>query len=114
MATAGRYPGLAGTRLALVRLAGPPQPVINPPGGAPPSFSTLPGVGAVPGLAIDMPGQTAAFTSPVLARPVQVTGAATVRVRVSGAPSVTLFAEFYDVDQAGNAVLRSAWPRRCG
>jgi ABC-2 type transport system ATP-binding protein len=105
VATAARYPGLAGTGRVLVRLAGPPQPVVNPPGGAPPSFSTLPGVGAIPGLAFDMPGQTAAFTSRPLARPVQVTGAPAVRIRVSGAPSVTLFAELYDVDQAGNAVL---------
>jgi ABC-2 type transport system ATP-binding protein len=105
VATAGRYPGLNGTARTLVRLAGPPQPVINPPGGAPPSFSTLPGVGALPGLSIDMPGQTAAFTSPVLTRPVQVTGAPSVRIRVSGAAQVTLFAELYDVDQAGNATL---------
>ena len=105
VATAARYPGLNGTGRTLVRLAGPPQPVINPPGGAPPSFSTLPGVGGLPGLAIDMPGQTAAFTSAVLARPVQVTGAPVVRIRVSGAAQVTLFAELYDVDQAGNAAL---------
>jgi ABC-2 type transport system ATP-binding protein len=105
VATAPRYPGLNGSARTLVRLAGPPQPVINPPGGAPPSFSTLPGVGGLPGLAIDMPGQTAAFTSRVLARPVQVTGSPQVRIRVSGAGQVTLFAELYDVDQAGNAIL---------
>jgi ABC-2 type transport system ATP-binding protein len=105
VATAGRYPGLNGTERTLVRLAGPPQPVINPPGGAPPSFSTLPGVGGLPGLAIDMPGQTAAFTSAALAHPVQVTGTPVVRIRVSGAAQVTLFAELYDVDQAGNAAL---------
>jgi ABC-2 type transport system ATP-binding protein len=105
VATAARYPGLNGTGRTLIRLAGPPQPVINPPGGAPPSFSTLPGVGGLPGLAIDMPGQTAAFTSAVLARPVRVTGAPVVRIRVSGAAQVTLFAELYDVDQAGNATL---------
>jgi ABC-2 type transport system ATP-binding protein len=105
VATAARYPGLNGTGRTLVRLAGPPQPVINPPGGAPPSFSTLPGVGGLPGLAIDMPGQTAAFTSAVLARPVQVTGVPVVRLRVSGAAQVTLFAELYDVDPAGNATL---------
>ena len=108
VATAARYPGLNGTGRTLVRLAGPPQPVINPPGGAPPSFSTLPGVGALSGLAIDMPGQTAAFTSAVLARPVQVTGAPVVRIRVSGAAQVTLFAELYDVDPAGNATLPSS------
>ncbi|MGH3275170.1 MAG: alpha/beta fold hydrolase, partial [Streptosporangiaceae bacterium] len=105
VATAGRYPGLNGMRRTLVRLTGPAQPVINPPGGAPPSFSTLPGVGAVPGVGFDVPGETATFTSPVLTRPVQVTGAPSVRIRVSGAAQVTLFAELYDVDQAGNATL---------
>jgi ABC-2 type transport system ATP-binding protein len=105
VATAARYPGLAGTRRALVRLAGPPQVVINPPGGAPPSFSSVPGLGLPGGVALDMPGQSAAFTSAPLTGPLQVTGAPAVRVRVSGAPGATLFAELYDVDQAGNATL---------
>jgi ABC-2 type transport system ATP-binding protein len=105
VATAARYPGLAGTRGTLVRLAGPPQTVINPPGGAPPSFSSVPGLGLPGGVALDMPGQSAAFTSAPLTGPLQVTGAPTVRVRVSGAPGATLFAELYDVDQAGNATL---------
>jgi ABC-2 type transport system ATP-binding protein len=105
VATAARYPGLAGTRQTLVRLAGPPQVVVSPPGGAPPSISSFPGLGAATGLTFDMPGQTAAFTSAPLTSPLQVTGAATVSIRVSGAPQVTLFAELYDVDQAGNATL---------
>jgi ABC-2 type transport system ATP-binding protein len=105
VATAARYPGLAGTRRTLVRLAGPPQPVTNPPGGAPPSFSSFPGLGAS-GLTFDLPGQSAAFTSAALSRPLQVTGSPTVRVRVTtGRPGATLFAELYDVDQAGTAVL---------
>ena len=52
-----------------------------------------------------MPGQSAAFTSAPLAAALQVTGSPTVRIRVSGAPQVTLFAKVYDVDQAGNATL---------
>jgi ABC-2 type transport system ATP-binding protein len=104
VATAARYPGLAGTARTLVRLAGPPQPVANPPGGAPPSFSTIPGLGAA-GLTLDMPGQTAAFTSAPLTGPLQLTGAPTVRIRISGAARATLFAELYDVDPAGNATL---------
>ena len=52
-----------------------------------------------------MPGQSAAFTSAPLSSPLQVTGSPTVRIRVSGAPDVTLFAKIYDVDQAGNATL---------
>ena len=104
MATAPRYPGLAGTRRAAVRLRGPAQTIINPPGGAPPSLSVLPGLGTG-GLGLPMPGQSAAFTSAPLAAPLQQTGSATVRVRLSGAADITVFAAVYDVDQAGNATL---------
>ncbi|HEY7921282.1 MAG TPA: alpha/beta fold hydrolase, partial [Streptosporangiaceae bacterium] len=102
-ATAPRYPGLAGTRHTAVRLRGPAQTIINPPGGAPPSMSVLPGLGSALGLPV--PGQSAAFTSAPLSAPLQQTGSATVRVRVSGAADITVFAEVYDVDQAGNATL---------
>jgi ABC-2 type transport system ATP-binding protein len=102
-ATAPRYPGLAGTRRIPVRLRGPAQTIINPPGGAPPSMSVLPGLGSALGL--PMPGQSAAFTSAPLSAPLQQTGSAAVRVRVSGAADITVFAEVYDVDQAGNAML---------
>jgi ABC-2 type transport system ATP-binding protein len=107
IATAGRYPGLAGTRRTLVRLAGPPQLAVSPAGGAPASISVFPGIGPLgpAGLTFDMPGQSAAFTSAPLSSPIQLTGSPTVRVRVSGAPDVTLFAKIYDVDQAGNATL---------
>jgi ABC-2 type transport system ATP-binding protein len=111
VATAPRYPGLAGTRRTPVRLRGPAQTIINPPGGAPPSMSVLPGLGAGSqatgsvGAGLPMPGQSAAFTSAPLSAPLQQTGSATVRVRVSGAADVTVFAEVYDVDQAGNATL---------
>src|SRR6516225_3907401 len=107
IATADSYPGLAGTRRTLVRLAGPPQVAVSPAGGAPASISVFPGLGPLgpAGLTFDMPGQSAAFTSAPLASPIQLTGSPTVRVAVSGAPEVTLFAKIYDVDQAGNATL---------
>src|SRR5215471_10073457 len=107
IATAARYAGLAGTRRTLVRLAGPPQLAVSPAGGAPASISVFPGLGPLgpAGLTFDMPGQSAAFTSAPLASPIQLTGSPAVRVRVSGAPDVTLFAKIYDVDQAGNATL---------
>src|SRR5215472_9301768 len=107
IATASSYPGLAGTRRTLVRLAGPPQMIVSPAGGAPASISVFPGLGPLgpTGLTFDMPGQSAAFTSAPLSSPVQLTGSPTVRVAVSGAPEVTLFAKIYDVDQAGNATL---------
>jgi ABC-2 type transport system ATP-binding protein len=107
IATASSYPGLAGTRRALVRLAGPPQVVVSPAGGAPASISVFPGLGPLgpAGLTFDMPGQSAAFTSAPLSSPIQLTGSPMVRIRVSGASEVTLFAKIYDVDQAGNATL---------
>jgi len=124
VATAPGYPGLRGAGQAMVGLSGPPQVVVNPPGGAPPSMSIFPGLGALGsatgtgpsggsgsagpaggGFPIDMPGQTAAFESAPLTAPLQVTGSITVRIRVGGAPQVTLFAKVYDVDQAGNAIL---------
>ena len=109
IATAGNYSGLAGTTRRLVRLAGPPQAIVSPAGGAPASISVFPGLGPLgaPGLTFDMPGQSAAFTSAPLASPLQLTGTPVVRIRVSGAPVVTLFAKIYDVDQAGNATLPS-------
>ena len=106
VATAARYPGLAGTRRTAVRLRGPAQTIVKPPGGAPPSLSGLPGLAAGgTGVSLAMPGESAAFTSAPLAAPVQQTGSATVRIRVSGAADITVFAEVYDVDQAGNATL---------
>ena len=106
VATAPRYPGLSGTVQTGVRLRGPAQTIVNPPGGAPPSMSVLPGLGAGGlGAGFPMPGQSAAFTSAPLAVPLQQTGSATVRIRVSGAADITLFAAVYDVDQAGNATL---------
>ncbi len=125
IATAPGYPGLHGTRQATVSLHGPAQVVMNPAGAAPPSMSVFPGLGSLgsgagsgpgggsgsaggpasDGIAVDMPGQTAAFESAPLPAPLRVTGSMTVRIRVGGAPQVTLFAKVYDVDQAGNAIL---------
>jgi ABC-2 type transport system ATP-binding protein len=107
IATASSYPGPSGTRRTLVRLTGPRQVVVSPAGGAPASISVFPGLGPLgpTGLTFDMPGQSASFSSAPLSSPIQLTGSPTVRVEVSGAPDVTLFAKIYDVDQAGNATL---------
>ncbi len=112
VATAASYPGLDGTRQTTVPLAGPPQTIVHPPGGAPPSMSVFPGLGSMgsggsagSGLTFDMPGQSAAFVSAPLSAPLQVTGAPTIRVRVGGSGEVTLFAKLYDIDQAGNTIL---------
>ncbi|WP_240777119.1 CocE/NonD family hydrolase [Nonomuraea basaltis] len=100
---AASYPGLAGTGTTTVELSGPEQNVVNPPGGAPASISTVPGVGALlggqgtGGVSIDMPGQSAAFESPPLTAPLQLTGSSTAKVKVSGKGEATLFAKVYDV-----------------
>jgi ABC-2 type transport system ATP-binding protein len=113
IAQAAAYPGLNGTTRTVVRLTGPAQAIDHPPGGAPPSLSGFPGLGSLgavtgggaSGVTFDMPGQSAAFTSAPLTSALQVTGSPTVRIWVTGAAPVTLFAKVYDVDQAGHATL---------
>ena len=105
MATAPSYPGLGGSTQATVTLQGPPQTIARPPGGAPAAISVFPGFGALGGLTFDVPGQSAAFQSAPLTRPVQVTGSPVIQLRVTGQSAITLFAKLYDVDQAGNAIL---------
>ncbi|MGP4098211.1 alpha/beta fold hydrolase [Nonomuraea sp. KM90] len=97
------YPGLAGTDTSDVELSGPAQNIVNPPGGAPASISTVPGIGGLlggqstGGVSIDMPGQSATFESGPLTAPLQLTGSSTVKVKVSGKGEATLFAKLYDV-----------------
>ncbi|NUR83414.1 MAG: alpha/beta fold hydrolase, partial [Nonomuraea sp.] len=104
---AAAYPGLSGTGTTPVELSGPEQNIVNPPGGAPASISTVPGVGGLlgggqggAGVSIDMPGQSAAFESRPLTAPLQLTGSSTVKVKVSGKGQATLFAKLYDVAEA--------------
>ncbi|MEV5897680.1 alpha/beta fold hydrolase [Nonomuraea fuscirosea] len=100
---AGAYPGLAGTGTTDVRLSGPAQNIVNPPGGAPAAISTVPGIGGLlagqntGGVSLDMPGQSAAFESAPLTAPLQLTGSPSVRIRVSGEGEATLFVKLYDV-----------------
>ncbi|MFF4379010.1 alpha/beta fold hydrolase [Kitasatospora sp. NPDC001547] len=112
-ASADRYPGLGGTGSRTVELTGGEQTLANPPGGAPPGISTLPGVGALSqaaslgaGLSLDFPGQNAAFDSAPLDSPLHLTGQPTVPVRVTAdRPDAVLFAKLYDVGPDGKAVL---------
>ncbi|MEV4563849.1 CocE/NonD family hydrolase [Nonomuraea sp. NPDC049419] len=102
---ADSYPGLTGTDTTTVELSGPAQNVVNPPGGAPASISTVPGIGGLlggqgTGVSLDMPGQSAAFESRPLTAPLQLTGSPTVKVRVTGKGEATLFAKLYDVADA--------------
>ncbi|MGP3963639.1 CocE/NonD family hydrolase [Nonomuraea sp. 3N208] len=100
---AASYPGITGTDTTTVELSGPEQNIVNPPGGAPASISTVPGIGGLlggqntAGVSIDMPGQSAAFESRPLTAPLQLTGSTTTTIKVSGKGEATLFAKLYDV-----------------
>ncbi|QXJ23595.1 alpha/beta fold hydrolase [Actinomadura graeca] len=113
-ATARAYSGL-GAGPQTLSLDGREQTIFNPAGGSPASISALPGLGALGGLGdlgagalggglpADMPGQSARFDTRPLAHPLRLTGAATVRIRVSGKKDVPLFAKLYDVAPDGQA-----------
>jgi ABC-2 type transport system ATP-binding protein len=111
---ADRYPGLKGDltpyKKQLTGVAGDlPQPVANPPSGNPAAISSLPGIGALArlgGVTLDVPGQSAAFTSQPFDAPVDVVGSPTVRIRASSPTgSAVLFVKLYDVDATGRATL---------
>ncbi|SEL04529.1 CocE/NonD family hydrolase [Nonomuraea pusilla] len=108
---AASYPGLSGTATTAVELRGPEQVVVNPPGGSPAAISAVPGIGGLlggqsaAGVALDMPGQSAAFESAPLTAPLQLTGSGSVKVRVSGKGQATLFAKLYDVADGTPPVL---------
>ncbi|MFB4313681.1 alpha/beta fold hydrolase [Actinomadura sp. 21ATH] len=124
-ATTGTYPGLNANPRTLP-LTGREQTVHNPAGGTPASISALPGLGALGSagdlgaagavegqLAIDMPGQSATFDTAPLREPLRLTGAATVRIKVTGEGDVPLFAKLYDVGPAsrqGSPARRIAAP----
>jgi len=112
-----QYPGLAGQSTTAITVAGPPQPAANPPDGTPGALSTLPGAGALAGLASaagggsvsatrDIPGQHADFYSAPLESTVDVVGAPSVRVRAaSPTGEAVLFVKLYDVDPKSGATL---------
>ncbi|MFB7613847.1 alpha/beta fold hydrolase [Kitasatospora sp. NPDC056181] len=116
-ASADAYPGLGGTGSRTVELnggtAGAEQTFANPPGGAPPNISALPGIGALSqaaalgaGLSLDFPGQYATFDSAPLDGPLHLTGQPTVPVRVQAdKPDAVLFAKLYDVAPDGKQSL---------
>lgn len=116
-ASADAYPGLAGTGSRQVELtggkAGAEQTFANPPGGAPPNISALPGIGALSqaaslgaGLSLDFPGQYAGFDSAPLDGQLHLTGQPTVTVKVAAdRPDAVLFAKLYDVAPDGKQTL---------
>ncbi|MFC1438437.1 alpha/beta fold hydrolase [Streptacidiphilus sp. N1-10] len=115
-ASADSYPGLENSPVA-VSLSGPPQTFENPPGGAPPAISALPGIGSLSqlsglgvGLSLDFPGQSAEFLSQPLTTSLRITGSPTVRIHVrADSDDAVLFAKLYDVapGTGGSKVLPS-------
>ncbi|WBB55342.1 alpha/beta fold hydrolase [Verrucosispora sp. WMMD573] len=106
------YPGLGGDSRVEVTLAGPVQPVANPPGGNPAAISSVPFAGSLgsllSGVAGDIPGQHARFESKPLTEAVDIVGAPTVSLRAaSSSGEAVLFAKLYVVDPEGAATLPS-------
>ncbi|MEO3779101.1 alpha/beta fold hydrolase [Micromonospora sp. B11E3] len=104
------YPGLTGDDRRQVAVAGPAQPVANPPNGNPAAISAVPFAGALgsllDGVAGDIPGQHARFESAPLTEAVDVAGAPTVSLRAaSPTGEAVLFVKLYDVDPSGAATL---------
>ncbi|MEV8535547.1 alpha/beta fold hydrolase [Streptomyces sp. NPDC051211] len=111
-AAGDRYPGLTHTPRAIT-LTGREQSFTNPPGGAPPSLSSLPGIGGQlaafgTGLSLDFPGQYARFDSAPLDGELRVTGTPTVKLQVRSTAadgSAVLFGKVYDVGPEGGQQL---------
>ncbi|TDB70792.1 alpha/beta fold hydrolase [Micromonospora sp. KC723] len=106
------YPGVTGQAHREVAVAGPPQPVANPPAGNPGAISAVPFAGALSslldGVAGDIPGQHARFESAPLDEAVDVVGAPTVSIRAaSPTGGAVLFVKLYDVAPDGSATLPS-------
>ncbi|TDD14189.1 alpha/beta fold hydrolase [Actinomadura sp. KC06] len=113
-ATTRTYPGLSRDPVQMP-LSGREQTIYNPPGGSPASISAVPGLGSLGaggasgslgalgslggGFPAERPGQFAVFDTRPLEEPVQLTGAASVRLRVDG--DGPLFAKLYDVAPGG-------------
>ena len=119
---AAAYPGLNGDPVQHQDLAlhGGRQVVFRPPGGSPAALSSLPGLNrALPegtanldGVAIDLPGQTATFTTDPVTDRLEIAGAPRVRLRVAAAPTdatlpveVVLFVKLYDLGPDGRRTL---------
>ncbi|MER5944972.1 alpha/beta fold hydrolase [Streptomyces sp. NPDC001904] len=108
-ASGDRYPGLRGERRVDVPLKSATETFQNPPGGGPPSISSVPGLGSLAslsslgvGVSLDFPGQFARFDSAPLARSVRITGSPTVTAHVkSSTGTAVLFAKVYDAGPGG-------------
>jgi ABC-2 type transport system ATP-binding protein len=104
--------GAATTPRVPVRLNGPPQAVLNPPGGVPAAISSVPGAGvlfasAAGALSGAVPGQTAVFGSAPVTATTVVTGSPTITLSVArlAAPATTPASTPAPASDDGSAVL---------
>ena len=113
--TAPAYPGLdsGGVQLQELALRGRAQQIVRPPGGSPAALSSLPGLsralpegaGNLDAIAMDLPGQTATFSTEPLNDPLEIVGVPRIRLRVAAASTATsappteavLFVKLYDL-----------------
>ncbi len=122
MLQADGYPGIDGATATTVAvpLSGRATTVVNPPGGTPAAVSSLPGLGgtaatALATLGLDIPGQSATFTSAPLTSQLLLTGSASTTLTVTAGPSIsastdatsdaTLFLKLYKVTASGVRTL---------
>ncbi|MCW2599409.1 MAG: transporter ATP-binding protein [Frankiales bacterium] len=94
-----------------VALSGPQSATVsNPPGGRPASISSVPGAGALGGIAaglgFDIPGQSASWQTPPLRETRELLGAGELKVHVSSTTGeAVLFAKVLDVAPDGSTKL---------
>ena len=96
--------------------------MVNPPGGTPAAVSSLPGLGgaastALATLGLDVPGQSATFSTAPLTSQLLITGGARTTLSVTAGPSLpgsagaaasndaTLFLKLYKVTASGIRTL---------
>ncbi len=117
------YPGLSAedgstseATTSEFELTGPPvQPVVNPAGGLPAAISTIPGLSAGlssfggalgAGALLDIPGQSASFSTEPMQESVDIVGSVRGAVLVaSPTGTAVLFAKLYDMTAGGSPAL---------
>ncbi|MDQ4037619.1 MAG: alpha/beta fold hydrolase [Actinomycetota bacterium] len=123
ISTLPAYPGLTAAdgstpeaTTSDVDLRGPPvQPVVNPAGGLPAAISTIPGLSAGlsslggalgAGALLDIPGQSAFFSTDPMTTSIDIVGSVQTQVLVtSPTGTAVLFAKMYDTTENGLPTL---------
>jgi ABC-2 type transport system ATP-binding protein len=104
------YPGMGGQTTTAVTLTGRPRQIANPPHGHPAGLTSLPGVdlpsSLLGGVASDLPGQFARYSTQPLPHGASIVGSPTVSIKVaSPTGDATVFVKLYDEPPTGAATL---------